>query len=265
MPELATLLLIITLSLLLMRVGTIALQKTGLSSEIAGFQAQSAFMGVGFTTSEAEKVVGHPVRRRILRVLMLLGFGAVTSTLGTLVVAFTSSGTEGLDPSLKTALLLSGVLALWACARIRPLQKLLDAVITKSLERLAHLEVIDFEEMLHLDKGYTVGTLTLEGHSWMAERTLTEMALAEEGLLIMNIERANGVLIGTPSSNTRLHEGDRVMVYGRASDLARLRHREAGTVGDCDHDDSCRRQRLRLVEERAVDRIADSEEALAQG
>jgi len=54
MIELATLLLLITLSMLIVRAGTIALQKTGLSREIAGFQDQSAFMRVGFTTSEAE-------------------------------------------------------------------------------------------------------------------------------------------------------------------------------------------------------------------
>ncbi|HJM56184.1 MAG: potassium transporter TrkA [Planctomycetes bacterium] len=261
MPELATLLLLITLSMLLVRVGTIALQKTGLSREIAGFQAQSAFMGVGFTTSEAEKVVGHPVRRRILRILMLLGFGAVTSTLGTLVVAFAARESGGLDPGLKTALLLSGVLVLWACARIRPLERLLDGIITRGLERMAHLEVMDFEEMLHLDKGYTVATLPLANGSWLLDKNLNEMALGDEGILILNVERKSGVIIGTPSPTTRLSDGDRIMVYGLAPDLARLRRRDAGEAGDNDHEDARKRQRLRMVEERAVDRIADSEEA----
>jgi hypothetical protein len=116
-------------------------------------------MGVGFTTSEADNVVGHRVRRRILRILMLLGFGAVTSTLGSLVVTFAARDSGGMDPGLKTALLLTGVLLLWASARIRAPERLLDVVITRGLERMAHLEVIDFKEMLHLDKGYTVATL----------------------------------------------------------------------------------------------------------
>jgi hypothetical protein len=51
------------------------------------------------------------------------------------------------------------------------------------------------------------------------------------------------------------------MVYGLAPDLARLRRRDAGEAGDSDHEDARKRQRLRMVEERAVDRIADSEEA----
>jgi hypothetical protein len=49
------------------------------------------------------------------------------------------------------------------------------------------------------------------------------------------------------------------MVYGLAPDLARLRCRDAGEAGDNDHEDA--RKRLRMVEERAVGRIADSEEA----
>lgn len=49
------------------------------------------------------------------------------------------------------------------------------------------------------------------------------------------------------------------MVHELAPDLARLRRRDAGEAGNQDHLDA--RQRLRMVEERAVDRIADSEEA----
>jgi hypothetical protein len=49
------------------------------------------------------------------------------------------------------------------------------------------------------------------------------------------------------------------MVHGLAPDLARLRRRDAREAGNQDHLDA--RQRLRMVEERAVDRIADSEEA----
>ena len=36
-----------------------ALQLTGLSLESTAFQARSAFTGTGFTTLEAEKIVGH--------------------------------------------------------------------------------------------------------------------------------------------------------------------------------------------------------------
>jgi hypothetical protein len=68
-----TVILILVFSILITRVASIALTHTGLSRESSKFQARSAFTGVGFTTTESEKVVNHPVRRRILLLLMILG------------------------------------------------------------------------------------------------------------------------------------------------------------------------------------------------
>lgn len=54
---------VLALSLTITRVATLVLAMTGLSWEAARFQARSAFTGTGFTTSEAESIVSHPVRR----------------------------------------------------------------------------------------------------------------------------------------------------------------------------------------------------------
>ena len=56
----ASLLVVIVISLMVTRMATIALTATGLSRESARFQARSAFSGAGFTTSESEAVVRHP-------------------------------------------------------------------------------------------------------------------------------------------------------------------------------------------------------------
>jgi hypothetical protein len=58
-------LLVVILSVVVIRVATVALVHTGMGREAARFQARSAFTGVGYTTSEAESIVTHPVRRRI--------------------------------------------------------------------------------------------------------------------------------------------------------------------------------------------------------
>jgi hypothetical protein len=80
-------------SLIAVRVGSTALMMTGLSYDTASFQAYSAFFGVGFTTREAEMVVNHPVRRRIIRDLILAGNVGLTSALATLVVTLMQSAT----------------------------------------------------------------------------------------------------------------------------------------------------------------------------
>jgi hypothetical protein len=63
MGALVSLLVTIGLSLLVTRIASVALTMTGVSRDLAKFQARSAFTGVGFTTNEAEKVVARPVRR----------------------------------------------------------------------------------------------------------------------------------------------------------------------------------------------------------
>jgi len=61
MVSVIVLLIILTLSILITRIATVALTLTGLSRDSARFQARSAFLGVGFTTIESESVVRHPV------------------------------------------------------------------------------------------------------------------------------------------------------------------------------------------------------------
>ena len=66
MVAVVSLLLVLGTSVILIRVAAVALESTGLSRDAARFQARSAFTGVGFTTAEAENVVVHPIRRRIV-------------------------------------------------------------------------------------------------------------------------------------------------------------------------------------------------------
>ena len=78
MVALIPLFVIITLSIIIVRIGAVALAMTGVSKDLAVFQAQFAFSGVGFTTNKSESVVKHPVRRRIIRLLMLMGNAGLT-------------------------------------------------------------------------------------------------------------------------------------------------------------------------------------------
>jgi len=257
--QLITLLLIITLSVAAVRVGTAALTKTGLSYDTAIFQAQSAFMGVGFTTTESESVVSHPVRRRIIRGLMLLGFVAITSTLGTLVVTFANSGAGGMGGGSKVLLLGSGLAALWITIRFKPLAPLFDRAIAYSLEHWTELKIIDYEGLLNLNKGYSVFSLLVHDDSWMAGKSLREMALSDEGILVLSVTRENGFVIGTPASSTLLQPGDRALIYGFEDNVNRLLARACGSEGDREHDLACKRQQLRLAEEHTEDEIAETE------
>lgn len=59
-----TFVIVALLSLQLTRIATGVLIATGVPPTSTAFQARSAFSGAGFTTTESENVVNHPVRRQ---------------------------------------------------------------------------------------------------------------------------------------------------------------------------------------------------------
>lgn len=79
MAALLSVLATVTLSLLITRIASEAMVFTGLSAQAAQFQARSAFTGAGFTTQESEQATNHPVRRRIIMWLMLLGNAGIVT------------------------------------------------------------------------------------------------------------------------------------------------------------------------------------------
>ena len=85
---------VLGLSLFITRLATIALTYTGLSWDAARFQARSAFTGTGFTTSEAERVADHPVRRRIIMLLMIARSAGVVSIVISLILSFGGSHSD---------------------------------------------------------------------------------------------------------------------------------------------------------------------------
>ena len=96
-----SLMVVLSFSLLVTRVATVALVHTGLSREAARFQARSAFTGVGYTTRESETIVDHPVRRRIVMWLMLIGnIGIVTAISSLLLSVFEMERSGGVPPEL---------------------------------------------------------------------------------------------------------------------------------------------------------------------
>lgn len=68
-----SLFVLMTISIMLVRIASVALRLTGLDETTAKFQALSAVSGTGFTTKESEAIVNYPVRRKIITLLMIIG------------------------------------------------------------------------------------------------------------------------------------------------------------------------------------------------
>lgn len=175
MVALFSLLIILLLSIIAVRIGAIALELTGLSPEIASFQSQSAFSGVGFTTQESEAIVTHPLRRRIIRILIMLGSAGVTTSIATLVLTFV--GETGRDLFIRGAALLIGVLVIFLLARSRHIYVLMRRIISKALVKWTTLRIFDYEQILGFSEGYSISRITIRSDSWLVDKKLSELRL----------------------------------------------------------------------------------------
>ncbi len=255
MLPIISIIVVITLSLLITRVAAVALTMTGLSRESARFQARSAFTGVGFTTTEAEKVVNHPVRRRVLMFLMLVGNAGIVTAVASLMLTFTNI--ESMGGSLWRFIWLAlGLTVLWVVGTSKWVDRRVSPLVSWAVKRWSNMDARDYARVLHLAGDYGVIELEVEPEDWLAERTLAELDLSDEGVLVLGVQRPNGNYIGAPKGSTRVHVHDTLILYGRSPVLADLDNRHANAEGEQAHDEAKADQQRLLQKQRQLDHDA---------
>ena len=233
-----TVLLVVAVSLVVIRVGTVGLTMTGVSRDLAQFQALSAFTGSGFTTRESEEIVNHPVRRRIVMHLMLLGNAGIVVAIASVsrFVLKTDGGDDWFDSFwVRLMILTVGLVVLWVMAISSMVETVMWKVNTWALSRWTKLDLRDYTRLLHLARDYEVSELRVHQGDWVAGRTLADLQLAREGILVLGIETSEGHFVGTPHGTTRINSGDCLVLYGKQESLVRLDDRQAGFDGNADH------------------------------
>jgi hypothetical protein len=234
MIAIATLLVVVLVSLIVARVATIALIATGLSREAARFQARSALTGTGFTTREAESIVSHPVRRRIVLWLMLIGNAGLAAVVASLMLGFTRGG--GGAAGFRVLELVVGLAVLFVVARSRWVDRHMSPLIGRLLSRRRELRMRDYAGLLELEEGYRVLELAVRPGDWVAGRTLGELALRDEGIAVLGVRRAAGTWLGAPAGSTPVRAGDTLVLYGVEASICDLDERHAGPAGDRAHE-----------------------------
>ncbi len=226
---------VLGVSMVVIRLASVALHLTGLSWEAASFQARSAFTGTGFTTGEAEKIMGSPARRKIITWLMIARSAGFVSIIISLILSFGS--TSGDDPHrlLRLVWLLAGVFVLWFLARSRYIESWMNQVIKKILGRWQELKIFDYSELLNLSGEYSVRELSVGKNDWIAYKNLSECSLNKEGVMILGIHRDDGSYVGVPRRETQIYPGDTLVLYGREKTIYSLGKRSSGSEGETAH------------------------------
>lgn len=240
---------VLGLSLVVTRIATTALSLTGLSWEAARFQARSAFTGTGFTTSESEKVVSHPVRRKIIMGLMIARSAGLITIIVSLIISFADGNGNESSRLVRLIWLIGGVGVLWLLARSKYIDRWVRRVIEKALNNWTELEIRDYDELFKLSGDYSVREVKVEKDDWLAEKKLRECRLNKEGVLVLGIYRADGSYVGAPIAETKIYTEDTLILYGRSGVLENLDARRADARGEADHEKAMSEHRKEEAEQ----------------
>lgn len=256
MLAIGSLLLVIALSLLIVRIGTIALTMTGLSEEVARFQSLSAFSGAGYTTDEAETVVSSTERRLVISWLIRAGSVGAVSAVSTTILSF--AGIE--DGSFDRLLVLAfGAAALVALARSNRLNRWATPIIRRVLRRFTTLELKDYAGLLHMHDDWSVAVIGVSRGSWLEGHSLGELRLSDEGVRVLGVECHDGDYLGVPDGSTVIEAGDELILYGHSQRIKELKDRQDGDEAahdrakhshESEQDSESRRDETRSAEDR---------------
>ena len=213
------LIVFICVSYLIVRIGAIALEMTGMERARARFQALSAFSGTGFTTREAELVVTHPRRRKIVTYLMILGNAGIVSVIATFVLSLRQTGT--FRPSLNLVIIAASLVILYRIASHQTFAKKLTQKIRDTLREKLHFQKVQVEELLQQSDGYGIASILVGRRSKVAGLTLSESGFKEKDLMILSVER-DEEMIPVPKAQTKIRVGDRLICYGKLDNLKGL-------------------------------------------
>jgi hypothetical protein len=219
MAYVGILLIAILVSFIIVRIGGFALQLTGIEPEVARFQALSAFSGTGFTTREAERVVGHRTRRRIVTILIILGNAGLVTIIATLVASFTQV-TGYTWFFIRLAIIVGGIFGLYQLIiRSNVGQRIVDRLQRPLMNRILR-ETPAVEEIFHVEKDWAISLAMIKGSSKSIGLSVADIT-AEGDIEILSIDRA-GTYLTRPDLEEKIAEGDRLLVYANRKSVKQI-------------------------------------------
>ena len=195
-------------------IGSVALEITGLDPDTARFQALSAFTGCGFTTKVSETIVEHRIRRQIVMILIITGYAGAASVIATLMSSFdvdsTLAGLGNFGLGIVAALI--GVLVVR-----RYKEQMMTRVRRLLAERLAG-EHVPHEDLFRGVGGLGISRVEVPEDSRVLGIPLYQLDLRARGLQLLLVERSEDEVF-QPSADTELEAGVHVVVFGPLAEI----------------------------------------------
>tara|TARA_R110002110_G_scaffold284986_2_gene499187 strand:+ start:42133 stop:42828 length:696 start_codon:yes stop_codon:yes gene_type:complete len=210
-----TLFSVLTISVMFIRFAAMALRLTGLPEDVARFQARSAFTGAGFTTSESETVVNHPLRRRIMSMLMLVGNLGLVTVLATVIVSLVDTVESDKNMISQLGWLVGMLVLLWVIALNPMADRIMCAGVSWLLNRHSAFSDAVPHLLLQMPAGHNVSEMRVGADLGDGGSALSD--ILEPGIRVLGIRRIDGSYENLPGPDMLLQPLDDLLVYGPGS------------------------------------------------
>lgn len=220
MMAVITLSLIIFLQLLANRVGAIVLVFTGLSEDVAKFQARSALFGCGFTTVESEEVMSNPVRRKIIYKLMFLGHVGIIATISGTILGVVKLGNSEESVIYHCSLFFGSLIVVGLLARSALFERLLYKGFRLISKRFNLFSSYRMAHIATLPHNHTVMEYAVKPRH--PDVLISTLKNEESAVTILAIHQNDGKFTSRPALETEIHGNDILYLYGTEKEIARF-------------------------------------------
>ena len=218
----------LVVSFIVVRIGAIAFQLTGMDWPLAKFQALSCFSGTGFTTREAENITRDPRRRRIASLLMILGNAGLVTLIATFAntirpreLSFSFVGLfRGLLPWANLLIVILAVFLTYRFFTHSRAGAHLTEFLRKRVMKSGLSGPVTLEELTVATGGYGVVRVSLRDSNPLVGQALADSGLRARDITVLAVQRG-AETFANPAPETRFAAGDEVLCFGNLDRMRR--------------------------------------------
>jgi len=216
--------IVLIVSFVIVRIGAIAFQLTGLEWSLAKFQALSCSTATGFTTKESELITSDLRRRRIASVLIVLGHAGFVTMIATFAnslrpdkldvpfSAFTIS--DKVLPWINLIIIVAAIYITYKLFSNSTFARRLTNVLRKRIIKKEMIKSVSFEELAVATGGYGVSRIKIRQDNPILGKALSESELRKDDITVLAIIRDDST-IPNPSANRKILSGDELICFGK--------------------------------------------------
>ncbi len=238
--------LAVIISFIIVRMGAVAFELTGMDWTVAKFQALSCFTSTGFTTKESEQVTQNQQRRKIAVTLMIFGHAGLVTLIATFMNSLRPSQLVHkifqpivhLDKMPTISVLINIAILSFFCWFF--IKLLSHTAFSKKFTKIAQnfflkkniITKTYIQDLVTSAGGFGVVNIEVTKHNLLYHLTFQDVIKDYPQMKVLAIERGRNIITNF-ADDTRILLGDNIISYGKVDEIKKiLRERLIDKVKD---------------------------------